>query len=233
MLRRSLILLVAACGSRQPPPPVAEPAVPEPAASASAPEPSPPPPDPEPRPPDPLAEPEPPPFTIPIEKPAPVGKVTRLDGRKKTSLSHGLHVTYADQRHKHRVDGGATGFYDLVFERGGRKLDVTLTADDLLEAELDALGILVVVTGLQTSLALDITVVGKTPAPLDEDAAYALIEERAKAHGLPIAGAGYGSADGVFWYASTPSHGGDERWRGHVGLYTRRVWFRPPMPPER
>jgi hypothetical protein len=180
---------------------------------------------------DPLAEPEPAPFTIPTEKPAAVGTVTRLAGREKVPLSHGLSVRYADQRHKHRVDGGATGFYDLVFERGGRELAVTLTADDQLEAEVDALGILVVVNGLQTSLELDVTVVGETPAPLDEDAAMTLVEERARAQGLPVSGAGYGSADGVFWYAATPAHGGDERWRGYVGLYSRRVWFGRPNPP--
>ncbi|MBZ0231335.1 MAG: hypothetical protein K8M05_03225, partial [Deltaproteobacteria bacterium] len=170
----------------------------------------------------------PPPLVIPTDRPVAKGKRTTLREGETKSVGHGVRVTFAHQGHKHLVGGGAVGFYELTFARGGKTSDERLsTHEDDLEAELDALGVLVVVT--TDGGTITITTVGKAPRPLDEDQAAELIEAAATRHGLPVGGSSYGLEDGVLRYAAMD--GNVQRWRARIGLYTQRIWFLPPRPP--
>jgi len=167
----------------------------------------------------------PPPLVIPKRYVPARGKRTTLRAEQTKTVGHGLRVTFEGQGHKHLVGGGAVGFYELSFARGGKKGSARLsTREDDLEAELDALGVLVVVT--TDGGTLTVTTVGKTPRPLDEDRAIELIEAAAARHGLPVEGSSASMEDGVLGYAAVD--GGVQRWRARIGLYTRRIWFLPP-----
>jgi hypothetical protein len=166
-------------------------------------------------------------FTIPSTPPAPVkGKRTVLGFRERKAVGHGLTVGFAEQGHKHRADGGgAGGIFELTFMRGAKTETMRLTTEGALEAEIDALGVLIVVTEERAGFV--ITTVGKAPRPLDDEAAAEMVEKAAAGHGLPSGNStSYGVDHGVLSFAATRDT--TQLWRARVGLYTRRLWFLPP-----
>jgi hypothetical protein len=169
----------------------------------------------------------PPALTIPTDYTPARGKRIVLERDKATAVGFGLKVAIASAGHKHRVDGGAVGFYELTFQRGGKRGSLRISVgDEPVEYELDALGVLLVLTS--DGGPIEVTTVGKTPRPLDEGGATDLIQQTATRIGLPLGDASYGIETGVLSYVS--SDNGVPRWRARVGLYTRRIWFLPPRP---
>jgi hypothetical protein len=149
---------------------------------------------------------------------------------KAVSVGHGVKITVTAQGHKHKVDGGAVGIYEMTLQRGSKKEDLRLMTEGDFEGEIDALGVLVVIT--DDNEGFRALAIGKTPKPLDEEAATAHLEKLAESHGLPLGGSAYNIEHGVLRYVSTTGDGSHERWRAHLGLYTKRLWWLPPRPRE-
>ncbi|HUQ02500.1 MAG TPA: hypothetical protein VM261_08395 [Kofleriaceae bacterium] len=168
-------------------------------------------------------------MSIPTEQPAPLkGKRTPLAMNKAVSVGHGVKITVTAQGHKHKIDGGAVGIYEMTLQRGSRKEDLRITTEGDFDSEIDALGVLVVITDDNDGLRA--LAIGKTPRPLDEESATAFVEKAAESHGLPLGGSAYNVEHGILYYVSTTGDGSHERWRARLGLYTRRIWFSPPRP---
>ncbi len=160
----------------------------------------------------------------PFTRPIPAGETFPLKQGESRTTTGGLEVTYAS--HGHKQPAGPGRFLQMVrleLGRGEQQQQVELRGtDDVLEAEIDALGALLVVRGGYAGI--DVTVAArKTPAPLDEEAAWALIDELAARRGLVKDGGGGSVDEGVLHYGAV--HEGKGVWHARLGMYTRRAWF--------
>jgi hypothetical protein len=169
-----------------------------------------------------------PPVILPAPPPV-SGRVTRLAPGQARGVGRGVTVRWTEDRHKHKVDGGATAIVGLAVKRGGRSKTVVVTGDDGIEAELDGFGVIVSVSGGADEL--EVRTLGAARRALDEDAAAALVEREAARHELPTGGASYSSEGGILHYTSMQD--GAPLWEARVGLYSRRVWFVYPSRPSR
>ncbi|MCB9571405.1 MAG: hypothetical protein H6709_04880 [Kofleriaceae bacterium] len=167
-----------------------------------------------------------PPIAIPEGHPVPTGeRFTLVEGGRHRSRA-GVTVAWPTQGHKHAAGGATTAIYGLELRRGGKHAEIELRSDDdVLEAEVDALGTLLWISGTYDQLTI-VVAARKTPRPLDEDVAVEQLQAAAAAAALPEGDQAWSIEQGVV--ALTTRAGDRVLWQGRCGLYTRRIWFLPP-----
>jgi hypothetical protein len=163
-------------------------------------------------------------ITVPDPIPAVKGPVTKLE-TKKTATIGGMQVTFSYSSHK---SDGELGMWGFELARGGRKESFELRSESSrFEAEVDALGALLVFRHIDYNNFEIVLAAAKTPKPLDNDGCRAAIEKAATARKLTIDGSSStGTEDGIIKMSN-------KGWVGYCGVYTRRIWFAPVREPRR